>query len=140
MTFHDLPEGSRDLPLTDPTIRADVVDLIVKLEDRRHGCLALLILDDEDRCAAPVVVTHMGTPTGDQVEQVCTGVLGHLDVPGLVMAIGRPGGPRTTDEDRGCHQAVLDFCRDHGVRLLGSYVTTDDDHVVELPISQRLAS
>lgn len=140
MTFHDLPTGSADLPLTDPTIRADVVDLIVRLQDRHRGCLALLLLDHEDRCAAPVVITEMGTPTAGMVRRACETVLGHVDVPGLVVAVGRPGGPRTTDEDRDCHQAVLDFCRAHEVRLLGTYVTTDDDHVLELPAEHRLAS
>lgn len=139
MTFHDLPPHSRDLPLDDPTLRSDLVDLVVSLEAREGGCLALLLLDHDHVCTTPVLIEEMGVPRPDQVEQVLRAVLDHLEVPGLVVALGRPGSGLFTDADRACHQAVVEGCRTRGITLLGTYLASDGA-VREMPDHLRLAS
>lgn len=139
MTFHDLPPHSRDLPLDDPTLRADLVDLVVSLEAREGGCLGLLLLDDDHVCTTPVLVEQMGVPDASQVHEVLRTFLGRLDVPALVVAIGRRGSGLFTDADRGCHQAAVEECREHGITLLGTYLASDN-HVREMPDHLRRAS
>lgn len=139
MTFHDLPPHSRDLPLDDPTLRADLVDLVVSLEAREGGCLALLLLDDDHVCTTPVLVEQMGVPDASQVREVLRTFLGRLAAPAAVVAIGREGSGLFTDADRACHQAVVEECREHGITLLGTYLASDN-HVREMPDHLRLAS
>jgi hypothetical protein len=139
MTFHDLPPHSRDLPLDDPTLRADLVDLIVSLEAREGGCLALLLLDDDHVCTTPLLVEEMGVPDASQVHEVLRTFLGHLEVPAVVVAIGRPGSGLFTDTDRACHQAVVESCRAQDVTLLGTYLASDN-HVREMPDHLRMVS
>lgn len=139
MTFHDLPQNLRDLPLDDPRLRADAVDLFVSHTDRDTGCLALIALDEEHRVTAPVVVGEMGRADPDDVGQVLRTILGQLRPGGLVAAIGRDGSPLFTDTDRACHQVIVDVCREHGVELLGTYIASGSG-VRELPDHLRMAS
>ena len=139
MTFHDLPPHSRSLPLDDPTLRADLVDLVVSFEAREGGCLALLLLDDDHVCTTPVLVEEMGVPDASRVNEVLRTILGHLEVPGVVAAIGRPGSGLFTDADRACHQVVVESCRARGTALLGTYLACDN-HVREMPDHLRTAS
>ena len=139
MTFHDLPPHSRDLPLDDPTLRADLVDLVVSLAAREGGCLALLLLDHDHVCTTPVLVEEMGVPQPEQVQQVLATVLDQLELPALVVAIGRPGSGLFTDADRACHQAVVEGCRARSITLLGTYLASDNA-VREMPDHLRLAS
>lgn len=139
MTFRDLPPHSRHLPLDDPTLRADLVDLVVPLEAREGGCLALLLLDDDHVCTTPVLVDGMGVPDGAGARAVLAAILGGVDVPALVVAVGRPGSPLFTDADRSCHQAAVEVCRDRGTTLLGTYLASDNA-VREMPDHLRVAS
>lgn len=139
MTFHDLPANLRDLPLDDPTLRADAVDLFVTHADRESGCLALVVLDDQHRVTAPVVINEMGPAEPDRLRDALRTVLDHLRPVVLVVAIGRSGSPLFTDVDRACHQVVVDVCRELGVELLGTFVASDNA-VRELPDHLRMAS
>lgn len=115
MTFENLPPNFRDRALDDPVLRADAVDLFVSHADREAGCLALVFLDEEHRVTTPVVIGEMGTPTTEQVEFVLVKVVADLRPPALVVALGRLGSSLFTDDDRACHQAVVDGCRALGV-------------------------
>ncbi len=139
MTFHDLPPNFRDLPLDEPTLRADAVDLFVSHADRESGCLALIALDEERRVTAPVVINEMGPMDPDEVAHVLRTILGQLRPGGLVAAVGRIGSPLFTDTDRSCHQLIVYQCRDLGVDLLGTYVASGSG-VRELPDHLRMAS
>ena len=139
MTFHDLPPHSRDLPLDDPTLRSDLVDLVVTLAAREGGCVALLLLDDDHLCTTPVLVEEMGVPDASKVHQVLRTFLGQFDVRAVVVAIGRPGPGLFTDDDRACHQAVVEVCREQDITLLGTYLASDN-HVREMPDHLRVAS
>jgi hypothetical protein len=56
MGFEDLPRDWVDLPLDDRVLVTDVLDLVVSLQDRLDGALALLLCDarhqtsDAERC------------------------------------------------------------------------------------------
>lgn len=139
MTFHDLPKNFRDLPLDDPTLRADAVDLFVSHADRESGCLALVALDESHRVTAPVVINEMGPADPDEMRYVLSMILGQLRPGGLVAAIGRDGSSLITDTDRACHQVVVDVCRELDVELLGTYVASGSG-VRQLPDHLRMAS
>ena len=139
MSFRDLPPNARDLPLDDPVLRADLVDLVVSLESRDAGCLGLLLLDDAYLCRVPVVVDEMGPPDPSAVRDALGRLVVEVPVPALVVAIGRPGSHRLTDADRACHQAVVEVCREEGIELLGTYLASDCS-VEELPDHLRMVS
>ncbi|MFC7492335.1 MULTISPECIES: hypothetical protein [unclassified Knoellia] len=139
MTFDDLPKNFRDLPLDDPILRADVVDLFVGYVDRAEGCLAILLLDDEHRCVQPVLITELGPADPTTLGSPIRVMLDELRPPAVVAALGRQGSPLFTDTDRSCHQVLVEVCREVGVDLVAAYVATE--HAVrELPEHLRLAS
>lgn len=139
MTFENLPPNFRDLALDDPALRADAVDLFVSHADRESGCLALVLLDEDHRVQAPVVIGDMGSPTPDQMSLVVDRVLDELRPPAVVLAVGRSGSPLFTDDDRACHQVLADGCRRLGIDLLATYVVSGSA-VRELPDHLRQAS
>ena len=139
MTFENLPPNLRELPLDDPDLRADAVDLFVTHADRESGCVMLLLLDEGHRVESPVVIGEMGRPTAEHLDLVVSRVVAELRPPALVVAIGRSGSALFTDVDRSCHQVLVDGCRDVGVDLLATYVATTSA-VRELPDHLRIAS
>jgi len=139
MTFENLPPNLRELALDDAVLRADAVDLFVTHADRESGCVALLLLDEDHRIDTPVVIGEMGDPTAEQVGLVVARVVAELRPPALVVALGRSGSALFTDDDRSCHQVLVDGCRDVGVELLATYVATAGA-VRELPDHLRIAS
>ncbi|KGN38872.1 hypothetical protein [Knoellia subterranea] len=139
MTFENLPQNFRDLPLDDPILRADAVDLFVGHFDRVEGCLALVLLDDEHRCVQPVLIGEMGSVDPEELRVPVTMMLEQLRPPAVVAAIGRDGSALFTDRDRSTHQILVDITRDVGVDLLATYVATENA-VRELPDHLRMAS
>jgi hypothetical protein len=59
MGFEDLPREWVDLPLDDPQLVGDVLDLVVSLQDRLDGGLALLVCDAEHRLVLPCVISDL---------------------------------------------------------------------------------
>jgi hypothetical protein len=127
MTFYDLPEDIRTMALTDPVVQADVVDLILGLEVRHGGGVALMVCDSDDRGVQPVVVSDI------PADAEATGLrdLLNLLLPmvgethgSVLVGRGRRRGLVPTDRDREWHQCAIDACRRHGVRLLGFYLAT----------------
>lgn len=139
MTFHDLPPNLRELPLDDPTLRGDAVDLFVSHGDRESGCLALITLDPDHRVDTPIVIGEMGPAEPDGVAHVLRTLLTQLQPAGVVVAVGRAGSALFTDADRACHQVVVDVSRELEVELLGTYVASASG-VRELPDHLRVAS
>ncbi|MGL4178036.1 MAG: hypothetical protein ACRCSN_18410 [Dermatophilaceae bacterium] len=127
MTFDDLPESWSHLPLDDSTLQAGVVDLLVGERDRAGGCLAFLLLDAELRLSTPCLVGDVprdGDPAEiapglDEIVQVAAAGRG-----AVLFARGRDGSGLLRDRDRAWHQAVLDACRRHDVRLVGAFLAT----------------
>jgi hypothetical protein len=139
MTFDDLPENFRDLSLDDPVLRGDAVDLFVGHHDRADGCLAIILLDDDHRVLQPVLITEMGVADPGALAEPVRLLLDQTRPPAVVVALGRTGSPLFTDNDRACHQVLVDLCRELRVELVGAYVATDHG-VRELPEHLRRAS
>ena len=59
MSYHDLPPDIRSIPLTDNVIQSDVIDLILDLDQRRGGALALMLCDEADRGVQPIVLSDL---------------------------------------------------------------------------------
>src|SRR5687767_10077593 len=117
MTFHDLPPNVRDLPLTDTVLASDVIDLLIGERDRRTGCLAVMLCDDEARGLQPVVVNDVPEGTdAATLRQVLDIVLPMAAEQGgsALVGRGRREGIGPTDEDRLWHQQAIDSCAEHG--------------------------
>lgn len=134
MSFEDLPQGWHTRPLTDTTLAADVVDLVVRDSEREQGCISLLLCDATGRMVQPVTITetdlHPGAP--DAVfDTIVGGLAGSIG--GFVAAIGRPRGLAPDDRARARHEEALAASRRHDVPLLGTYLATPQG-VSELPV------
>ena len=129
MTFEDLPPNIRDVPLTDPVVQADLVDLMLGIDERRHGVVGLMICDESDRGFQPVVIGDL-PPEADVsallpfLELVLPMVADHGG--SVLVGRGRRRGLTPTDADREWHQALIEACRSHGARLLGFCLATPD--------------
>ena len=128
MSFHDLPENWRDLPLDTPGLAADVADLVVGDEDRSNGCVGLILVGPDRRMTQPCLANDVDDAVEPQeflplLTQVCGMV---VDTDGsLIFVRGRPGSALLTDVDRRWHQMAINACRDGGVTLLGAVLATD---------------
>ena len=60
MTFEDLPSDWPQRPVTDATITADLLDLIVTERDRAAGALGVLLCGRDERLLQPLVVEMPG--------------------------------------------------------------------------------
>ncbi len=142
MSYRDLPPNIRELPLTDPALAADVVDLVLSQEDRRSGCLALMVCDEADRGVQPIMLSdvpeHADIETLSQLLDLVLPPIG-ADDGAVLVGRGRRRGLVPTDTDRAWHQRVIEGCRTHGVRLLGYHVATPDG-VLALPEPMTAAS
>src|SRR3954453_4541002 len=59
MSYHDLPADLSRIPLRDSIIQADVIDLILGIDDRRNGALALMVCDEADCGVQPIVLSDL---------------------------------------------------------------------------------
>ncbi|WP_299440835.1 hypothetical protein [uncultured Phycicoccus sp.] len=127
MSFANLPESFDDLPLDDPALAADVVDLFVGHDDRLGGAVCLLLLDDALRLRQPCVI---GDVPADADPGQLAAFLTELarmvagDGGAVVFARGRDGSVLLTDADRAWHETVIEACRAGGARLVGAYLAT----------------
>lgn len=129
MSYEDLPADIRSIPLSDTVIQADVIDLVLGPEDRRHGGLAVMVCDRDDRGVQPIVLTDLpeGAPAARLVE-VLELLLPVVAQTGgaVLLGRGRRRGLSPTDRDRAWHQAALDACAAHRVRLLGFHLASPE--------------
>lgn len=136
MTFTDLPSGWPARSLADRVLAADVVDLVVRDEDRATRCMTLLLCDDDGRMIQPVTVGDVPPEsTDDERRAFFDAFLDHLGhaLGGVVVAMGRPRGHWPTDDERAWHESAIAACRATGVALLGTYLATADG-VTEMPL------
>jgi len=142
MSYLDLPSDLSTRSLTDTTLAADVIDLILEPDERERGCVAAMLCDADDIGVQPLVLGDLG-PEGPVTgaRRLLDHVLPELAAVGgsVLLGLGRPGGVVLTDGDRAWHQSVLDLCRAHDVRLLGAYIATPAA-VRELPPDLLAAS
>lgn len=134
MTFQDLPKGWHALPLSDTTIAADVVDLVVRESDRASGCISLLLCDRTHRMLQPVTITDLDREGPGERRRLFDLLVGEFAdrLGGVVVAVGRPRGAVPDDEARAWHEAAIASCADHDVPLLGTYLATAHG-IAEMP-------
>lgn len=129
MSYHDLPPDVRSIPLTDSVIQRDVIDLVLDLEQRRGGALALMLCDEADRGIQPIVLSDLPSDAsvGDlrSLLDLLLPMIGD-DGGSVLVGRGRRRGLTPTDNDRAWHQETLDACRRHGVRLLGFHLAAPE--------------
>lgn len=134
MTFQDLPADWPTMPLTDPRITDDVLDLVVSGRDRDRGAIHLLLCDPADRLVQPCAVSELDDPRAELtkleiIEPFARVLRDNEPDGGLLVAIARGRGLAVTDDDRDWHQAAIDACNDSAVRLLGVHVVTHSGSV-----------
>lgn len=127
MSFDDLPESFDHLPLDDPALAVDVVDLFVSHADRLGGSVCLLLLDEGLRLRQPCLIGDVpdDADPGQMapfLEELARMVAG--DGGAVLFARGRDGSVLLTDADRAWHEMVIDACRAGGARLVGAYLAT----------------
>lgn len=131
MTFQDLPTDWATRPLTDPALAGDVLDLVVRDDDRRTGGLAVLLCGPDHRLQQPVMVAMDGPASLADKRLAVQRFLEAVDHglgESLLLAVVRERGAFVTDDDREWHEVALRGCREAGVTLLGLWVVTR--HVV----------
>jgi hypothetical protein len=129
MSYHDLPDDVRSRPLTDPALQADVIDLLLGDEDRRARALAVVLCDEGNRGFQPLVLSDLaeGATVADLLRllDLLLPLVGEFGG-SVLVGRGRPRGLSVGDADRAWHQATIDACRRHEVRLLGFHLASPE--------------
>ena len=127
MTFRDLPPGIKELPLTDPRLAADVIDLIIGDEARASGCIGVMVCDHHDRGIQPIVLTDVPESADSsglrQLLDMLVPIIAE-DGGSVLIGRGRRSGSAPNDLDRAWHQQAIESCATGGVRLLGFHLAT----------------
>jgi hypothetical protein len=128
MSFDDLPEGWKDLPLTDPRLIADVLDLVVSDADRCAGALAVLMCDEQGRLLQPGIVSDLDYDSTEaersaRLASFVSTLAEFFD--SVLFAIARADGLSITPDDEVWARAVQYACSGE-VRVLGFHVITRD--------------
>lgn len=125
MAYTDLPTGWAARSLTDLFLAADVVDLVVREEDRSTGSVSLLLCDADGRMIQPVTVADV-PPQSSEAERAAffDAFLDHLGraLGAVVLAIGSPDD--AVIETLRWHDSGVTACRAAGVELIGTYLAT----------------
>ena len=135
VTFEDLPSDIRTTPLTDPQLRADLIDLIVGEEDREFGSIAIWLCDEDLIGVQPMVCHQLGRATRAKTKRVLEVAL-EVAMGPLFVAVGRPGSPLFTRDDLAFANEVVELCESRGVLCLGVFVATPAS-VREVPEALR---
>ena len=125
MSFEDLPDGWIDLPLEDPRLVSNVLDLVVSYTDRVDGGLAILMCDDEHRLVQPCMISDLDyLASEDERHRALRNVVDVMDRQGSMhVAIARKDGLSITPDDHVWARAMSRACS-HAVELLGVHVVT----------------
>jgi hypothetical protein len=129
MSYQDLPADLSTTPLSDSTIQADVIDLILGIDERRSGAVALMVCDEADHGVQPIVLSDLppGAPAGEarRLLDLLLPTVGEMNG-AILLGRGRRRGLTPTDNDRAWHQEAIEACARHRVRLLGFYLASPD--------------
>lgn len=132
MPFPEMPETPETpgpLGLAEPIDAADTLDLLVPPPAREAGCFGVLPCTPDGVSDRRLILVD-DVPHDADPAPLCRFldlVLPMLKADGhgaVVVARGRDGGVLVTDADRAWHQAVLDACHRHDVRLLSAHLMT----------------
>lgn len=140
MSFQDLPKNFRELPLTDPVLAADVVDLVCSEYNRAQGCLMVLICDADQRPIQPIMLEGRPDLDGEPISSAgLRNLATAVDECGAsaLIAVGKPAGP-VDDRDRRLHQRLLDAFAERGVPIIATYLATCE-RIVRMPDFSQFA-
>jgi len=131
MTFDDLPDNWPTLPLTEPRLVADVLDLVVGERDRHTGCIAVLASDSSVRLLQPMVIGEAPSTCEPQLMQstvdiVVEAMSAQERAGTLILAFGRRAGLSVTAEDRAWTAAAVDALKETAWSLSSAHVITLD--------------
>ncbi len=133
MSYLDLAPSWTDLPLTDPALALDVVDLVVTHGERSRGTFAAVLCGPDAHFRAVISIDLRTEFAGHTLDTpgLCATAL-HPIVPALrtdpdsalLLALGRPGPPTWPDIDNEWSTAATHLCQAAQVPLLGFYIAT----------------
>ncbi|MGA4508146.1 hypothetical protein ACQB6R_03835 [Propionibacteriaceae bacterium G1746] len=140
MTFEDLPDHWNELPLTDPTMTADAVDLVLSDRDRAACSLLVLLCDDDFVPLQPIVIGEVDWNCSARERRKGFSWLKDVPVGGVVVAISAMHQLPTTMARRWLRTAQAEL-RD-GPTLLGFYTAAvgEEPRAVEQPVADEIAS
>ncbi|MGB5951867.1 MAG: hypothetical protein WBG57_05035 [Ornithinimicrobium sp.] len=125
MSFEDLPANWPSMPLDDPVLARDVLDLCVTHADRVQGGLAVLVLRPGLTLAQPIFVAGPMPPAGRRAA-----------LSSLFTACSRAGADTAlvagivhersalSDDDRALHQDAIEVCRQVELTLVSTHLVT----------------
>jgi hypothetical protein len=143
MSFEDLPSDWPQRPVTDPTITANLLDLVLSQRDRAAGALGVLLCGRDERLLQPLVVQMPGYRLSDSerrqgFDNICDAFC-HLGGPtgrgeaggmnpelGILVALARSGSPLVTSGDTRWRDTAEQSCQRYGVALLGVWLVTPE--------------
>ncbi|HQR79392.1 MAG TPA: hypothetical protein PLT68_04150 [Actinomycetota bacterium] len=138
MTFEDVPDNLGELPLDDPTLIADVLDLFVTRQMCDDGALLVLICDQQRRLIQPMVIEDIEVcPPDDALLMLDNLVQPLTQVRGatLLIALARPGRLSVCACDIGWAEVIGTACAGR-VELIGMHLVTASG---SLPIARPAA-
>ena len=128
MSFTDLPADWPTLPLTDPQLVSDVLDLLVSERDRHFGAVFILLCDEHDRLALPTACDDPDPlASREEGERAVRTILQGGSVLGngsFLVAVARTGDAETHPNDAAWAEAAVAAAAHSPMRLLGVYVVT----------------
>lgn len=140
MSFEDLPDNLCEIPLTDPALIADVLDLFVSMQDRHDGGLLMLVCDGERRILQPIMVHEIEVAPPPDAVAMLTNLMTSVEhnLPGAtaLMAIARPGRLRVFPGDDRWARSI-ERAAEGKVELIGVHLVTPAGSLV---ISEPLAA
>ncbi len=133
MAFTDLPDDWPQRSITDHDLIDDILDLVVRDQDRDLGALIALVCTARGRLVQPICVTDLPTrvTAATTLEIVDVLISGFASYPapdglGLLLAVARAEGHSVTCSDRMWDDAARHACAAAGWIHLGSYGVTFD--------------
>ena len=127
MSFEDLPENWRELPLDDDRLVRDVLDLFVSMKARYHGALVVLMCNANRRIVQPIQVDEIElNPPADtdvMLNNLVVAILGASAESCVLVALARPGPLRVGARDEAWARFIEGACRDR-LPLIGVHLVT----------------
>ncbi len=127
MSFEDLPENLREIPLDNSHLIADVLDLFVSMKVRYEGGLMVIVCDEQRRILQPILVEEIDldppADTGLIVNNLVAAILGACPEACVLVALARPGPLRIGARDQAWARFIEEACGNR-LPLLGVHLVT----------------
>ncbi|HRW17944.1 MAG TPA: hypothetical protein P5181_03765 [Dermatophilaceae bacterium] len=127
MSFDDLPADWPHRSLRDPQLLCDVVDLVVREDERRAGTVVVILCNPAGRMLQPMAITDVPLDSPADKRRFAEGItdlVAHFPETTLVLVRTRVGKAGVVDDDREWHHALVTVCRERSITLIGVAVAT----------------